>query len=143
MWSWFAINFPMSHVQFNGSKLLSKLWKRNSKKSWRTLVRPDVSSTFCCFEIMSGRTNVLIPYQLVKIGKKALLHVFPFKSSYRNGKSFLSLLSRYKGICFGHHSQPVEARKKFLYENWSEFCLQFDAIKNNYEKGNKKVSFLD
>ena len=30
--------------------------------------------------------------------------------------------------------KPLKLEKSFLYENWSEFCLQFDAIKNNYEK---------
>ena len=35
--------------------------KKNCQNSWRTLVRPDISSTFCRFELMSGRTNVLDP----------------------------------------------------------------------------------
>ena len=34
-----------------------------SQKSWRTLVRLDISSTFCQFELMTGRTNVLDLYQ--------------------------------------------------------------------------------
>ena len=37
--------------------------------------------------------------------------------------------------------QNVEARKKFLYENGSEFCMQCDAIKKNYEKGIRKDPF--
>ena len=32
---------------------------KNCQKSWRTWVRPDISSTFCRFELMSGRTYVL------------------------------------------------------------------------------------
>ena len=34
---------------------------KNCQKSWRTLVRPDISSTFCQFELISGWTNVLDP----------------------------------------------------------------------------------
>ena len=39
-------------------------WKGIAKKSWRTSVGADISSTFCWFELMSGRTNVLTPRKL-------------------------------------------------------------------------------
>ena len=55
------INFPIiDKFPLIGVMLLSQLWK----KSWRTLVRADLGSTFCLFELMSGRTNVLTPLQL-------------------------------------------------------------------------------
>ena len=48
----------------------------------------------------------------------------------------------YTGLCFGHHLQTVEARKKFLYENVSEFFLQYDTVKNYYEQGYKKATIV-
>ena len=43
------------------AQLLLVELKKICQKSWRTWVRPDISSTFCRFELMSGRTNVLTP----------------------------------------------------------------------------------
>ena len=43
------------------AQLLLVELKKICQKSWRTWVRPDISSTFCRFELMSGQTNVLTP----------------------------------------------------------------------------------
>ena len=52
--------FQMSVLLYYGSTVSIGAYK-NCQKSWRTWVRPDISSTFCRFELMSGRTNVLDP----------------------------------------------------------------------------------
>ena len=46
--------------QTHGFKASIRAFK-NCHKSWRTLVRPDMSSTRCKFELKAGRTNVLDP----------------------------------------------------------------------------------
>ena len=51
----------MSIQSYYGSTGSIRTFK-NCQKSWRTCVRPDISSTFCRFELMSGRTNVLDPF---------------------------------------------------------------------------------
>ena len=53
LWYWFAMRFPMLELTWT--------FKKKLLKSWRTLFRVDISSTFCWFELMSGRTNVLTP----------------------------------------------------------------------------------
>ena len=37
--------------------------------------------------------------------------------------------------------KPLKLEKSFLYENRSEFRLQYDAVKNYCEQGNHKVPF--
>ena len=53
LWYWFAMRFPMLELTWT--------FKKKFLKRWRTLFRVDISSTFCWFELMSGRTNVLTP----------------------------------------------------------------------------------
>ena len=48
----------MSVLSYYGSTVSIRAFTYG-QRSWRTWVRPDISSTFCRFELMSGRTNVL------------------------------------------------------------------------------------
>ena len=76
-----------------------------------------------------------------KIHKKALLHVYPIKSSFISGESFLSLFRHNQELVLDTIRKPLKLEKSFLYENRSEFRLQYDAVKNYYEQGNHKVPF--
>ena len=58
-----------------------------------------------------------------------------------SGESFLSLFRRNQELVLDTIRKPLKLEKSFLYENRSEFRLQYDAVKNYYEKGNHKVPF--
>ena len=56
------------------------------------------------------------------------------------GKVSCHSLGGTQEFVLGAIRKPFKLEKN-LYENGSEFCMQCDAIKNNYEKGNQKVPF--
>ena len=58
--AWFLFH-PVSGLTFLWVKCFYQNFKKELRKSWRTLVRLDISLTFCQFEPMSDRTNVLDP----------------------------------------------------------------------------------
>ena len=69
LWYWFAMRFPMLELTWT--------FKKKLLKSWRTLFRVDISSTFCWFELMSGRTNVLTPLVQTSVTNNVLfVHTF-------------------------------------------------------------------
>ena len=80
-------------------------------------------------------------YQLGKKSIKSSLTSISYKSSSISGESFLSIIRRNQDSLLDTIRKPLKLEKSFLHENRSEFHLQYDAVKNNYEQGEHKVPF--
>ena len=107
------------YIFFNGQMLLSRLWKRNCQKSWRTLVRADISSTFCWFKLMSGRTNVLTSFDQSFLCPIFLGPIFSWAKIYLNQNFLLQCFHQhcFRSLCiFGPKITPLHtlALKHFI-----------------------------
>ena len=74
--------------------------------------------------------------------KKALLYAYPIKPSSFNGQILLSLFVCTQKFVWGTICKPLKLEKSFVYENGSEFFLQYDTVKNYYEQGYKKAPIV-
>ena len=57
-------------------------------------------------------------YQSVKRGKKSSFICISYKAFLYQWSNFIITICMYTGLCFGHHLQTVEARKKFCIWKW-------------------------
>ena len=77
-----------------------------------------------------------------KEAKKALLYAYPIKPFSINGQISLSLFVCTQDFVLGTICKPLKLEKSFVYENGSEFFLQYDTVKNYYEQGYRKAPIV-
>ena len=134
----------MSVLPFLWVKCFYQNFGKNCQKSWRTLVWMNISSTFCRFELMSGRTNVLGPLICsycsyfrgccYTVTFKFILIFFSFKNSASRASADKINLSanRPLGLLFPVRHRDTESSPSIDFVSLGHFIVSLDFKYKKY-----------